>query len=209
MRTLLSLCAITLMLGLASLAQAQSNRTDSLGVVRSPVLTINYDRFLSGSKLGAKLIGELEAERVLLEADNREIEEQLEREENELTQQRDTLSPEEFREAASAFDQRVQKIREERSQLSSQLPQKREELSRKFDEAAYPILARIIREAGAAVIVDVRSVVLSVGVVDITDLAIERLDAAQDAPERSQDKTKSEGGSNSVSSDTASGDDQN
>ena len=59
-------------------------------VIRSPILSINYDRFFSGSQLGRALVAELEAERILLEAENRKIEAELEAEEVELTDLRDT-----------------------------------------------------------------------------------------------------------------------
>ena len=92
-------------------------------VIRSPILSINYDRFFSGSGLGRELVAELEAERILLEAENRKIEAELEAEEIELTEMRDTMDPEAFREAASAFDLKVVRIRAERRELAVELTQ--------------------------------------------------------------------------------------
>ncbi|SDO70387.1 chaperone for outer membrane proteins, Skp family [Lutimaribacter pacificus] len=150
-------------------------------VIRSPILSINYDRFFSGSQLGRALVAELEAERILLEAENRKIEAELEAEEVELTGLRDTMNPEAFREAASAFDQKVVRIRAERRQLALELTQKGDAMRDRFDDAARPVLAEIVRESGAVMVVDTRSVVLTLEAIDITELAISRLDAAQEA----------------------------
>ncbi|SDJ21433.1 OmpH family outer membrane protein [Lutimaribacter saemankumensis] len=148
-------------------------------VIRSPILSINYDRFFSGSQLGRELVAELEAERILLEAENRKIEAELEAEEIELTEQRDTMEPDAFREAASAFDRKVEQIRAERRQLAVELTQKSDAMRKRFDDAALPVLTEIVRETGAVMVVDTRSVVLTLEAIDITALAISRLDAAQ------------------------------
>lgn len=148
-------------------------------VIRSPILSINYDRFFSGSQLGRELVAELEAERILLEAENRKIEAELEAEEIELTEKRDTMEPDAFREAASAFDRKVEQIRAERRQLAVELTQKSDAMRKRFDDAALPVLTEIVRETGAVMVVDTRSVVLTLEAIDITALAISRLDAAQ------------------------------
>ena len=149
-------------------------------VIRSPILSINYDRFFSGSGLGRELVAELEAERILLEAENRKIEAELEAEEIELTEMRDTMDPEAFREAASAFDLKVVRIRAERRELAVERTQKSDVMRKRFDDAARPVLTEIVREAGAVMVVDTRSVVLTLEAIDITALAISRLDAAQE-----------------------------
>lgn len=148
-------------------------------VFRSPVLSINYDRFFSGSRLGREMVGQLEAERVMMEAENRRIEAELEAEEIALTEARETMEPAAFREAARAFDEKVQRIRGERRQLALELSQQGDALRNQFDDAALPILTDIVREANAVVVVDSRSVVLTLEVIDITRLAIQRMDAAQ------------------------------
>jgi Skp family chaperone for outer membrane proteins len=47
-----------------------------------------------------------------------------------------------------------------------------------FLAAAGPVLEQMMREAGAAVILERRSVFVSANAIDITDEAIERLDAS-------------------------------
>lgn len=175
MRRLAAVLAACLALAAPVAAQSLSEGEQ---VFRSPVLSINYDRFFAGSRLGREMVGHLEAERVMLEAQNRRIEAELEAEEIALTEARDTMAPETFRGAARAFDEKVQRIRSERRQLAVELTQQGDTLRNRFDEAALPVLTDIVREANAVVVVDSRSVVLTLDVIDITNLAIRRLDEA-------------------------------
>lgn len=144
--------------------------------VRSPVLTLNYDLFISASQVGRRMSGDLEAERIILEAENKRIAAELEAEEIVLTRQRETMPAADFRAAARRFDEKVQQIRTARRGLDQELAQRRDTLRQAFDAVALPVLSEIMREAGAGVIVDGRSVVLSVDQIDITRLAIARLD---------------------------------
>jgi Skp family chaperone for outer membrane proteins len=159
-------------------AQAQTARAEVQAVIRSPVLTLNYEQFIAGSQMGQQMSANYEAERARLEAANAEIASQLEAEELALTKARDTMQPDAFRKAASDFDEKVQKIRQERRDVETILARKRDDLRSRFEQAAVPVLSALMREAGAAVILEVRSTVLSLEQVDITDLAIQRLDAA-------------------------------
>lgn len=157
---------------------AQTARAEVQAVIRSPVLTLNYEQFIAGSQMGQQMSANYEAERARLEAANAEIASQLEAEELALTKARDTMQPDAFRKAASDFDEKVQKIRQERRDAETILARKRDDLRSRFEQAAVPVLSALMREAGAAVILEVRSTVLSLEQVDITDLAIQRLDAA-------------------------------
>ena len=159
-------------------ALAQTARAEVQAVIRSPVLTLNYEQFIAGSQMGQQMSANYEAERARLEAANAEIASQLEAEELALTKARDTMQPDAFRKAASDFDEKVQKIRQERRDAETILARKRDDLRSRFEQAAVPVLSALMREAGAAVILEVRSTVLSLEQVDITDLAIQRLDAA-------------------------------
>jgi len=161
-----------------SQAPAQTARAEVQAVIRSPVLTLNYEQFIAGSQMGQQTSANYEAERARLEAANAEIASQLEAEELALTKARDTMQPDAFRKAASDFDEKVQKIRQERRDAETILARKRDDLRSRFEQAAVPVLSALMREAGAAVILEVRSTVLSLEQVDITDLAIQRLDAA-------------------------------
>ena len=112
-----------------------------------------------------------------VQAENDRIAAELEVEELELTKQREVLEPEEFRSLAAAFDEKAEKIRGERAEASRALSQRLEEERRAFLSAAVPILQEIMLESGAAVVLEQRSVFISARAVDITAVAIERIDA--------------------------------
>ncbi|MBN9886403.1 OmpH family outer membrane protein [Pelagibaca abyssi] len=148
------------------------------GVVQSQILTVEIDRLFAESAYGQRITQMLETEGAEIAAENRRIEAELTAEEKDLTEKRATLSPSDFRALAEAFDQKVQELRREQDTKARALGNLSEERRRQFLSAAEPVLAQLMREAGAAVILDKRTVFLSAGVIDITDTAIARIDAA-------------------------------
>lgn len=158
----------------------------NVGVVQSDILVLDPERLFENTRLGQALNAEILAEREALIARNRTIEAELEAEEKALTALRDTTSPEEFRDLADAFDERVQEIRRESERRVRDLERNRERAPAEFMRRVEPILAEIMREAGAAVIMDRRSVLLRSDVVDITAIAAQRIDAALDPADPAQ-----------------------
>ncbi len=168
--------------GLAVLAlllfMATGLAAQDMTVVQSPVLTVDSERLFSQSQFGQRISEEVEAQGKVLEAENRRIEGELTAEEKALTERRPTLPPEEFRALADAFDDKVEKIRAEQNAKTRALTQGTDTARRQFLIATRPVLEAIMLETGAALIVERRSVLLSLRSIDITDLAIDRLDAA-------------------------------
>lgn len=146
--------------------------------VRSPILTIDSERLYQDSAFGQRVLREIEAQTSALAEENRILEEKLEAEEQELTVQRQSMSPSEFRILADAFDTRVQAIRRERDAQSRQIAAQLEDNRDQFLVAAAPVLEMIMREANAAIIIERREVFISANAIDITETAIERIDAA-------------------------------
>lgn len=157
---------------LAPIAVAQQ-----LGTVQSPILTIEADRLFSGSQFGQRIAREREADTAVLSAENRRIEAELTDEERALTDRRAGMEPDAFRVLADAFDEKVQDIRRRQDAKARALTQTEERDRVAFLQAAAPVLEELMREAGAAVIIERGSVFLSLNATDITDLAIERIDA--------------------------------
>ena len=154
--------------------------------VQSPILTIDSERLFLDTILGQKIAAEIEAAGAALQERNDQIASELEAEELELTQKRADMSPEQFRAVADAFDEKAQRIRTERAAELRALNQRLEDERLAFLRAAEPILESIMLEAGAAVVLEQRSVFISSLAVDITSVAIARIDAAtvaEDAPE--------------------------
>ncbi|KAA2316871.1 OmpH family outer membrane protein [Pseudooceanicola sediminis] len=159
---------------LPGLAGAQSFS----GLPRSPILTVDSERLFSDSRYGARLSSKIEAQASRIAADNRRIEGELAEEERRLTDLRPKTDPEKFRVMAEAFDAKVTDIRREREEMTKTLGQDSDAARRAFLKAAEPVLNSLMQEAGAAVILEQRSVFVARDIVDITDEAIERIDAA-------------------------------
>lgn len=146
--------------------------------VRSPVLTVDSDRLYRDSAFGKRVAREIETRGRAMAEENRALEAELETEERSLTAQRAELTPEEFRTLADAFDARVQTIRREREAQNRVLSELLEENRVRFLNAAAPVLEDIMREAGAGIVLERRGVFISANAIDITLVAIERIDAS-------------------------------
>ena len=146
--------------------------------IQSPILTIDSERLYRESAFGQKAESDIEALGQALAQENERIANELEAEELALTEQRPNLSKEEFRELADAFDQRVQLIRREQDAKARDLNKQFEQARRDFLNRAAPVLETMMREAGAAVILEQRSVFLSATAIDITDAALARVNAS-------------------------------
>lgn len=163
-----------------------------LGTPQSGLLTIQPDRLFSESLFGKRVAQEIEAEGAVLTAENRNIEADLRAEEQELTARRSAMEAEAFRTLADAFDRKVQETRSTQDQKLREISQLGETARREFFAASLPVLEGIMRETGAGVILDHSTVFLSADVVDITDLAITRIDKVLgdgvDQPDGAQDQ---------------------
>ena len=168
--------ATALLLGLAS-GPAWSQDDLSMGQVRSPILTIDVDRLVAETRYGERLGEDLQAQEEALAAENRRIEAELTAEEQSLTERRPTMEVEAFRAEAEAFDAKVQRIRAEQDAKEQALSDSVSQGRTEFLNAATPVLAQLMIDRGAAVILQRRDVFLSASLVDITDEAIAAIDA--------------------------------
>ncbi len=150
----------------------------SVGVVQSDILVVDPERLFEETRLGQSISAQLQQEREDLIALNRKLEAELEAEERALTEQRDTTSSEEFRDLADAFDERVQTIRADSQRRVREHERNRERAPLDFMRQVEPVLVELMREAGAAVVMDRRTVLLQADVVDITSAAVQRIDAS-------------------------------
>lgn len=154
-----------------------------------PVLTIDADRLLAESAFGRALAAEVDTAARALAEENRRIETDLLAEERDLTERRAMMSPDEFRPMADAFDEKVQRLRAEQDEKERALADLREEGRQRFFREAVPVLSEIVREQGALVLLDRRDVFLSADAIDITDIAIARIDAAVAPPDEAVPET--------------------
>ncbi len=172
-----SALALVLAAMLALVAGAAPGRAQELGLVQSPILTIESERLYAESAFGRRVAREIEADSAVLAAENRRIEAELTAEEKALTERRPEMQPEGFRTLADAFDAKVQDIRRAQEAKARAISMRQEASRVTFLRAARPILESLMRDARAAVILERSSVFLSTNVSDVTDLAISRIDA--------------------------------
>lgn len=139
------------------------------------IVTFDSDRLFFESDFGQRVTRDIEATGNELVAENRRIEAELASAEQDLTERRSSMTPEEFRPLADAFDTRVQESRQAQAAksraLNALLAQQREI----FLRTATPILRELMIEAGAAVLLENRTVFFSAPSSDITNVAIGRL----------------------------------
>ena len=148
--------------------------------ISSPILTLDSDRLLNDSAAGQALDRDLAEKSAELATENRRIEAELGEEEKALKAQRGAITTEEFRNQAAAFDSKVNTIREKQDAKLRALRTATEEARRAILLAANPVLASIMRDTGAAVILEKADVLVALQTIDVTDLAIERLDEAME-----------------------------
>ena len=171
------LLALACLAGPVAGQEAATGSEFPLGQLTSPVLVVDPVRLFEESLFGLRVVGEMRAAERALASENSEIEATLEREERSLTERRPTMPVDEFRALAEQFDARATAIREARYAKEQALPKVFEEGRARFFEAATPVLFDIMRGAGAAVILDRRSVFASAVALDVTDEAIAEIDA--------------------------------
>ncbi|EKX59151.1 Outer membrane protein H precursor [Rhodobacter sp. AKP1] len=169
----LAAAALACVLALAGPAQAQSEAPQ----VPAGVAVIDQGRLITDTAMGRALEQRFQAASRALIAENREIEAALEAEERALTVRRANIEPAEFRRLASEFDAKVEGIRNAQEAKSRTLTRQRDEERQRIVEQALPILARLMQDREALVLIDRASVVISRDAADITDEAIARLDA--------------------------------
>ncbi len=168
---------IILLSWVLALIGAGTLSAQSMGQIVSPIVTLDRDRLFTESLYGQRISGELTAEAAVMATETRDIETGLAAEEKNLAEQRATLDPDAFRDLAQAFDDKVQKLRAERDQARTDLQSKAQAAQYEFFNNVGPILGKLIRERGAVLILDRNAIVLQAADIDITDAAIDRVDA--------------------------------
>lgn len=155
-------CAVT--------AQAQT--------IPPPVLVIDSENLYQTTEFSRQLRQGLLEEQQALAAENSRLVDSLRAEELRLTELRKTLSPEDFTKAAEEFDERVQtarRIQEEKTQdAEARLAEQRQIFFRRIR----PIVGQIMVERGATLVLDENAgIFMRFNVLDITNIARERIDA--------------------------------
>lgn len=142
-----------------------------------PILIVDSERLFIETLYGKRIEADLAAQAAELRAENNRIVESLTLEERSLTVRRPDMTPEEFRAESEAFDTKVQEVRRVREAKNVELQVANAEARSRFEQRVQGIVANIMIERGAAMVMDQRNVLLSVRAANITDDAIVRIDA--------------------------------
>lgn len=159
-------------------AQSSTHRIDvpmNEEVEQAAIMTIDQERLFLSSDWGQRMQHDLEELGQALAAENERLADEFAQEENELTRLRDTLTPQEFRARAEAFDKRVVEVRRERDSKTRELQQRADQERNAFYQAALPVLGRIMHERGALVVLDQRMIFVSADKIDVTQELITRI----------------------------------
>ncbi len=143
----------------------------------APVLIVDSERLFIETLYGQRLASELAAQAAELQAENDRIVESLTLEERSLTVRRPTMDPADFRAEAEAFDNKVQEVRRVRDAKNVELQVATAEARSRFEQQVQGIVANIMLERNASLVLEQRNVVLSVRAINITDDVIVRIDA--------------------------------
>jgi Skp family chaperone for outer membrane proteins len=163
--------AIAVLAGATGFAEAQESPAVA-------ILTIDQERLFLESEFGEALIAREQALAKELDAENARIEGELIAEEQDLTDRRGTLSAEEFSALATAFDEKVVRIRAEQDAKLRELTRSRDGDRKAFFRAAIPVLRDLLVERKALAIIDKSTIILSLSAIDVTDAAIAKVNAA-------------------------------
>lgn len=144
--------------------------------IRSAIATIDREMLFTQSAWGKRTQARLDEEGARLEAENERLVTQLSNEEAQLTKERATLDPAEFRRRAEAFDLRATRVRRERLQATQDVNSWAAADRTAFYRVALPLMGEVMRERGAVVVLDRRTVFVSVEAIDITEELLTVLD---------------------------------
>lgn len=149
---------------------------DTTALPLTPILTIDQVQLFARSAWGRRSQAQIEEYGRMIAAENDRISQQLSDEEAQLTQQRKTLDPAEFRKRAEAFDARATEIRRARAEVLQDLDNKAEADRAAFYQAALPLMGEMMQARGAVAVLDRRTVLISLDAINITDDLIQRID---------------------------------
>jgi len=161
--------AILLWLGLALSVSAQQTSPQ--------ILIMDSERLFIETLYGQRLADELAERARELQTENDRIVESLTLEERSLTLRRPEMSPEDFRAESEAFDAKVQEVRRVRDAKNVELQVATAGARAQFEQQVQGILADMMFERGAAIMIEQRDVLLWTRSANITDEAIVRIDA--------------------------------
>lgn len=191
---------VALMLAGALPAGIATAQGFELGRDNRTIGVLDQERMYTMSLFGQRVRAEVQAAYQALEQENDALLADLSAREEELTDLRSTLPPEEFRSLADAFDADVEEIRTSQDRKLREINGYQEQEEQRFFAAASPLISALAREAGLQVLLDKRNVILVDPASELTDQLVLRLNqllgtgAENAAPPASVDPDNAEPG---------------
>lgn len=165
---------------------------NSKGDAAFPVITLDQDALYMQSAWGKRVQGDIERMGREIATENDRLETMFANEEQQLTELRASLPPDEFRKRAEEFDKRVVEVRRARENAARELQARVVEERAAFFRAALPVLASFMDERGALAVLDQRAIFVAAEDIDVTETLGKVLDAeigagpAKEMPDASQ-----------------------
>jgi Skp family chaperone for outer membrane proteins len=145
--------------------------------VTPQILVFDMNRIYFETLYGRRIAEDLNQAAIAVQTENDQIAATLTEEEGSLTLRRPEMTPEDFRAEADAFDAKVQEVRRVRDAKNVELQAVNAEQRATFEDRVQGIIANVMLERGAVIVLEQRSVVMSVRAANITDDVIVRVDA--------------------------------
>ncbi|GAA3876050.1 OmpH family outer membrane protein [Celeribacter arenosi] len=177
------LLALPLMVftGLPVIAQESASGTPAEQAVRqalpTPIVVFDRSRVIGESETGRRLEARVQEARDRVLAENEALYNELETEERAISQARSQMTDEAFRARADAFDEKVTESRAQQAQKAEAVQDLYDTGLQALEARMNTVLADIANEIGAIAVFERQQVYLVSGGVDITQVAISRLDA--------------------------------
>jgi len=158
---------------MTTVASAQAKPPAPAGGLR--ILVLNRDAILQGSKVGQDIIRQVNQYTQQARAQFQGQEQALQNEGRALQQQVAILSPAAKKQKIAAFEGKERALQQQVQVRQNQIQGGVFKARQQVEQALGPILQGIMQERGAALLLDSQIVLLSTVDVDITGVAIQRL----------------------------------
>lgn len=146
--------------------------------IAAPVVIVDSERLYTDSGYGLFLRSEIDVQITQLNVENERIIADLTAEEQDLAVRRPDMDPAVFRAEATAFDEKVQEIRQASDAKEAELSRAQSDARLKFFDQVRPIVGQLMVDRGAIAVLDSRTIFVVVRSLDITNDAIMAIDAA-------------------------------
>ena len=165
---------------MAGQAQTTSNVPAAPAVAPNlpPVVgVIDVQYILGNAKASKGVKAALEKQAAAFQAELAQQENAIRAQGQQLEQQRQTLSQQDFATKKAAFDQQVEALRQKAATRNKQLQQMENGAMTQVEQALVQVTAEIAKARGLTLIINKAAVVLNVAGYDITKEALQKLDA--------------------------------